>query len=249
MVPELIAGTIAERPPEGPVGSVAPPGPVEGRIPVGTAAVGAHVEDGPERVDLGRAAGVLAGVALGHLAGPEVAEPVAVLAEHVLARDVGVVGVDPVAGVVARDVAVDRQVRHPELPLGLDQSREGGAGGEGDSHVGLDRRDAQGERLHEARAHGAGVLALGPEHIAVDPERVVSAEEVGQGDLALLALEAVVLGQQRSGRERAALGGDALGQAAQLVFADEQALARGAVVIGLAELADRVAGGERLGGL
>ena len=106
----------------------------------------------------------------------------------------------------------------------------------------------RGEGAHEGGAHRAGRLALRPEHVAVDGEGVLVAEEGGEGGLAVLAGEAVVLGDLAAGRELAAELGDALGGAADLDLLGEKRVAGGAVFGALVREVRGVPRGERLGG-
>ena len=83
-------------------------------------------------------------------------------------------------------------------------------------------------RAHERRAHRARLLALRAEHVAVDDQRLLVAEQVGERDLAALAFEFVFLRHLAARRQRAAQFRDALDVAAQLDLLGEQFLrARG----------------------
>src|SRR4051812_45962426 len=75
----------------------------QARIPVLAAAFGRGVENGPERIEIRRAARVLAGIGGGysHFAGPEMADHTITPREHVVAGQVGVLSAHVVARVVA----------------------------------------------------------------------------------------------------------------------------------------------------
>jgi len=66
------------------------------------------------------------------------------------------------------------------------------------------------QAAQQVGAHGARALALGPEHVAVDGERLFVVEQFGEIGGAGLALEAVVADHRAAGRQGAALDGDAL---------------------------------------
>src|SRR5438552_7393430 len=80
------------------------------------------------------------------------------------------------------------------------------------------------------RAAGTGLLAVRPEHEAVDRQRVFSGvEQLGQLDRAALALEAIILRDGAAGRQGAAPRGDTLDPAAQGHLLLEQGISRLAV--------------------
>ena len=83
----------------------------------------------------------------------------------------------PAALLLERDEPLDRRARHDcERDALLDVRRLAVPGGE------------------QRRAHGAGPLALRPEHVAVDDELLLVAEQPGEIGRAVLAIEAVFLG-------------------------------------------------------
>src|SRR6476660_6870087 len=59
----------------------------EARVPILAAALGRGVENGPQRIEIGRAARILAGVGgrRSHFAGPEMADAAVAAREHVVA--------------------------------------------------------------------------------------------------------------------------------------------------------------------
>src|SRR5882724_9138578 len=82
---------------------------IQPRVPVLAASFGRGVEDGPQRIHVGRTARILAGIGRrrSHFAGPEMADGSVVAREHGIARRVGIRGTDVIARVVARGVGVD----------------------------------------------------------------------------------------------------------------------------------------------
>src|SRR5690242_13308719 len=79
------------------------------RIPVLAAAFGRGVENGPERIEIRRAARVLAGIGGGHshFAGPEMTDRAVAPREHVVAGHVGIFAADIIARVVARWIRIN----------------------------------------------------------------------------------------------------------------------------------------------
>jgi hypothetical protein len=84
--------------------------------------------------------------------------------------------------------------------------------------------------VQEIGAHGAGALALGTEHVAVDGKRLLVAEQPGDIGLTVLTLETVVAAHIAAGRQGAALGSDALDVAPQLDLLGEECRSGGAVL-------------------
>src|SRR5262249_45116736 len=88
------------------------------------------------------------------------------------------------------------------------------------------------------RGPGPRVARPAREHEAVDDERVLAGlEQLGEPDLAAARaglLEAVVLGDDATRRQRAPLCRDALDRAPQLDLGLEEPVALAAVVLGLA---------------
>jgi hypothetical protein len=138
--------------------------------------------------------------------------------------------------------------------VGIGFGHDGQVDGAGDVRGGAverveDRRAGRTRRLRErqpgglpARRPGRRVARVAREHEAVDHERVLARlEEFGQAHLTPVAgrlLEAVVLRDRAAGRQRAALGRDALDRAPELHLGLEQAVAVPAVLAGLAREAD-----------
>ena len=100
----------------------------------------------------------------------------------------------------------------------------------------------------EIGAHRTGPLALRPEHVAVDRERLLVAEQPGEIGRAVLALETVVADHRAAGRQRPPLGGDALDMTAQLDLLGEQRGAGGAILGAFVGDSHRVDAGEFGGG-
>src|SRR5205085_430295 len=70
---------------------------------------GGGVENGPERIEIGRAAWVLTGIGGGHshLAGPEMTDDAVAAGEHVVAGHIGIGRTDVVSRVIARWIRID----------------------------------------------------------------------------------------------------------------------------------------------
>ncbi len=83
-------------------------------------------------------------------------------------------------------------------------------------------------RAEQRRAHRARPLALRPEHVAVDDERLPVAEQLREIARAALALEAVAARHLAARRQRAPQRGHPLDVPAQLDLLDEQRGARAA---------------------
>src|ERR1700687_3232373 len=88
----------------------------------------------------------------------------------------------------------------------------------------LDVRNLAVPSRQQRRAHWARPLALRAEHVVVDNEGVLVAEQVSEGDRSLFALEGVILLDLAARRQRAALLGDALDVTAQLDLFSQQHL-------------------------
>ncbi len=153
-----------------------------------------------------------------------------------------------VAGIGVVEVGIEAQVGPAALLLEGDQLLDGRAGDDHERHALVEVGGDPGHRVEQVRAHGAGALALRPEHEAVGAQGRLVAEQVGEADRAFLALEPVVAGDLAAGRQGAALGGDALQMATQLVLLLEQGGAGGAVLGALIGEADRAVVGELGGG-
>ena len=201
-------------------------GVVKLRVPVCAAALGGEVEDGPEGVDVGCAAGVLAGVGgtVAHFATPEVADRAVAAGKDVEAGGVAIVGADVGAGEGAVEVGDEGEVAEAAFLLEGEEALDGGAGDdrEGDAVRDAGRGAVPGGE--ERGADGAGCLALGAEHEAVDREGRFVGEEIGEVDGAVLAEEGVVCGDFAAGREGATEGGDALDVAAELDLSARRAV-------------------------
>ena len=98
---------------------------------------------------------------------------------------------------------------------------------------------AEGVGAHRARAR-----ALRPEHVAVDHQRLLVAEEAGEVGRAVLALEAIVADDRAARRQRPALRRDALDVTAQLDLLGEQRRAGGAILGAFVGYSHRVGAGE-----
>src|SRR5262245_46185239 len=98
--------------------------------------------------------------------------------EHAVAGRVGIRGTDIVARVIARWVRIDPVPRPATRLLGLDQPCDRRARDEYERDALLDVGQLCFPGTHERRAHRAGLLARSTEHIAVDHERRLPAEQV-----------------------------------------------------------------------
>jgi len=98
-------------------------------------------------------------------------------------------------------------------------------------------------------AHRARTRALGPEHVAIDAEGLLVAEQPGEIGRAVFAFKAVVADHRAARRQRAALGGDALDMATQFDLLGEQRGAGGAIFGAFIGDSDRVDASELGGGL
>jgi hypothetical protein len=84
--------------------------------------------------------------------------------------------------------------------------------------------------VEEMRAAGAWPFALGSEHEAVDRERVLAVEQLGQAHRPVGTFEAVVVWHHAARRQGAALGGNALDLAAQRNLLLQQGVAHAPVL-------------------
>src|SRR5882757_937743 len=97
---------------------------IELRIPVLAATFRCGVEQGPERIEIGRAARILSGIGghATHFAAPEMPDYPIAAREHVVARHIGICRADIVARVIARHIRMDLVPRPAARLLCLDQS-------------------------------------------------------------------------------------------------------------------------------
>src|SRR5882672_5746641 len=137
----------------------------QARIPVPAAAFGRGVQNGPERIEVGRTARILAGVGggLSHFAGPEMTDRTVAAREHVIAGHIGIRGADVIAGVVARSVRIDLVLRPAARLLRLDQSRDRRARHEHERDALLDILQLGRPGAHERGTTRAWLFALRPE--------------------------------------------------------------------------------------
>ncbi len=170
--------------------------------------------------------------------------------EDVVGRDLVAVWqhAEIVAGVVAVQVGVEPQVPPAALLLEGQQLVERRAGHHGQRHALVQVRGVAVQRSQQRRAHRTGPLALRAEHVAVDAEGLLVAEQAGEIDGPLLALEPVVACYLPARRQGAALLGHAFEMAAQLQFLGQQRRAGGAVFRALVGKPNRAARGEFGGG-
>src|SRR5437868_11933364 len=92
------------------------------RIPILAAAFRRGVENGPQRIEIGRTARILAGVGGrgSHFARPEMADGAVAAREYVVAGRIGISGRNIVARVVTRWIRIDLMPRPAARLLGLD---------------------------------------------------------------------------------------------------------------------------------
>src|SRR5689334_21680556 len=85
------------------------PSVAQTRIPVLAPSFGRGVQNGPERIQIGRTARILTGISGGksHFAAPEMTDHSVAAREHVVARHVRVVPADVIARVVARNIRIN----------------------------------------------------------------------------------------------------------------------------------------------
>jgi len=85
----------------------------EARIPILAAPLGRGVENGPQRIEIGRTARILAGVGgrRPHFAGPEMADAAVAAREHVVAGRIGIGSTDVIARVDRARSKPDGKVR------------------------------------------------------------------------------------------------------------------------------------------
>ena len=126
-----------------------------------------------------------------------------------LVRSVGRDGAK-ITRISAVDVAEEAKVPPAALLLPRDQALDRRARDDGKRHPLPDVGGVALPGAQKIRAHGTGALALRSEHIAVDHERPLVAEQPGEIDRAILALEAVVTDHRAAGGQRPPLRGDAL---------------------------------------
>src|SRR5882757_6247572 len=175
---------------------------------------------------------------------PEVADRALGPGEHPVAGHIGVLSTHVVAGVLAARVGVQLQIPpsafacvvHDPLDRRAGHHREGGAL--------LDVGNVAVPRTHRRGAHRAALLAVGPIHEAVDDQGVFVAEQVGEGDRTVRAVEVVLLGDLATRGQRPALRGDTFDVTTQLDFLGEQRGARPAILVALVGNADVVVSGQ-----
>ena len=83
---------------------------------------------------------------------------------------------------------------------------------------------------HERRAHRAQFFALRSEHVAVDDQRLLVAEQIRESDLAALAVELVLFRHLAARRQRAAQFRDAFDVTAQFDLLSQELRACAAIL-------------------
>ena len=173
----------------------------------------------------------------------------AVLArEDVEGRNVRILRADVVAGVVAAGVGIELQVPPAALLLERNEPLDRRARDHREGDTLPDVACFAIPRAHQRRAHRAGAIALRPVHVAVEDERLLVAEQVGEADLAVLALEAVVAGDLAARRQLAALLGHPFDLPAKLDLLGQQRIARLPVVVALIGKMGLLPGRQLFGG-
>src|SRR6202030_1822902 len=102
-------------------------------------------------------------------------------------------------------------------------------------------------RAHERGTHRARPFALRPEHVAVDDQRLLVAEQIGERRRSPFTLEYIILFALAARRQGAALLGDTLDVAAKLDLFRQQRLA-GTAIFGAFIGKPKIAGARELGG-
>src|SRR5208282_882385 len=193
---------------------------VELRIPVHPSPFRGRVQHHPQRRGIGRAARVLAGVGglVRHLSRPEMADRSVPAGEHVEGRDFGAVGQDAeiIARIGAVEIAEEAKVAPAALLFPGDQALDRRARDDGKREPLADVGRIARPRAQCIGAHRARTRALGPEHVAVDGERLLVAEQSGEIGRAVFAFKAVVADNRAAGRQRPPLSRNALDMTAQL---------------------------------
>src|SRR4029077_16646751 len=94
------------------------------------------------------------------------------------------------------------------------------------------------------RAHGARAIALRPEHVAVDGERLLVFEQSSEVDNAFFAFEAIVANERSTGRQRTSLSREAFDVAAEFDLFRQQCGTSRAIFRALVWEVHRVEPGE-----
>ncbi len=171
--------------------------------------------------------------------------------EYVEGRDFGAVGQETeiIARIGAVEIAEEAKVAPAALTSPRDQALDRRARDDRKRDPLADVGRIALPRAQRVGAHRAGAGALGPEHVAVDCEGLLVAEQTGEIDRAVFALEAVVADHRAAGRQRPPLGGHALDMTAQRDLLREKGGAGGAILGAFVGDSDRVDTGEFGGGL
>ena len=152
--------------------------------------------------------------------------------EHVEGRDFGAVGQEAVIvpRIGAVEIAVEAKVAPAALLFPGDQALDRRARDDGERDPLADVGRIALPCAQRIGAHRARTRALRPEHVAVDAEGLLVAEQPGEIGRAVFAFEAVVADHRAARRQRAPLGGDALDMTTQFDLLGEQRGAGGAIL-------------------
>ena len=151
--------------------------------------------------------------------------------EDVVGGNVRIVRAHIIAGVIARHIRIELQMIPAALLLERDEplDRRARHDCERDALRNVGRLAVPGGE--QRGAHRAGPLALRPEHVAVDDEILLVAEQPGEIRRAVLANEAVVARHLSAGRQRTTLLRHPLDMPPELDLLRQQGIA-GAAIFG-----------------
>src|SRR5438067_3162801 len=152
-----------------------------------------------------------------------------------------------IAAELAREVLIQRQIMPAALALEGLEPLDWRARHHRERDALLNVRHLAIPRAQQRRAHRARPLALRTEHVTVDHERILVAEQIGERCRSLFALESIILFDLAARRQPAALLGDALDMAAKLDLLSQQRFARTAIFGALVGIA-KAAGSREFGG-